>query len=97
MTATSPQSNQTELLPHIGEEFVSQTLFLGGHGYINCTFERCTLIVTNAPIVLHGCTFRGCNFHIEYDLLWGAPHTLAELEKVLELVREAYKAREKQT
>ena len=37
---------------HEDEEFVSQTIYLSGHAFIRCRFDRCTFVVTNMPFVL---------------------------------------------
>lgn len=76
--------SDTILTKHENESFKSQTVMLSGHGYINCQFSACTLIVTNSPLVVDGCRFENCNLRLEYDVLWGDPSTRRNLQELLE-------------
>ncbi len=77
---------QYQLTPHEDETFTSQTVFLSGHAYIRCRFERCTLVVTNVPFVLAENRIAGCNWRIEYDVLWGDPQTRSNLRRLLDAI-----------
>ena len=59
---------------------------LSGHGYVNCKFENCTLVVTNTPHLVSGCQFTNCNWRLEYNILWGDPATRANVRQLLDLV-----------
>jgi len=74
------------LTKHEKETFVSQTIMLSGHGYIDCAFTSCTLLVTNTPLLLRGCSFTNCNWRLEYDILWGDPKTRSTLLQLLRLI-----------
>jgi hypothetical protein len=75
-----------QLTPHADEEFVSQTIYLSGHAYLRCRFERCTFVVTNVPFVLAENRIVGCNWRIEYDVLWGDPGTRSNLRRLLDAI-----------
>ena len=60
-----------QLTKHENMTFSDQALYLSGHAYLGCTFERCTLFVTNTPFYIEDCSFTSCNWRLEYDLLWG--------------------------
>ena len=77
-----------QLTKHENQQFSDQTLHLSGHAYLDCTFERCTLLVTNTPFYLEGCTFISCNWHLNYDVLWGAEGTHSALRQLLTLMEE---------
>jgi hypothetical protein len=75
-----------QLTRHEDEEFVSQTIYLSGHAYLRCRFDRCTFVVTNVPFVLAGNHIIGCNWRIEYDILWGDPTTRSNLRRLLDAI-----------
>jgi hypothetical protein len=77
---------QLPLTPHQDEEFVSQTVYLSGHAFIRCKFERCTFIVTNTPFVLSQNRITGCNWRIECDILWGDPSSRSNLRRLLDVI-----------
>ncbi len=74
------------LTKHESEIFKSQTVMLSGHAYIECRFALCTLVLTNTPTVLNGCHFEGCNWRLEYDVLWGDPNTRRNIRQILDLI-----------
>jgi hypothetical protein len=74
------------LTKHENEEFKSQTVMLSGHAYINCHFSLCSLIITNTPTMLNGCSFQSCNWRLEYDILWGDPNTRKNIRHILDLI-----------
>jgi hypothetical protein len=78
-----PQGNLTR---HEGRTFVAQTVHLGGHAYVQCMFDGCTIVVTNAPFMVHGVQFRRCNWRIEVDVLWGSPESRSNLRRLLDLI-----------
>ena len=75
-----------QVTKHENEVFKSQTVMLSGHGYINCQFSLCTLILTNTPTALRGCAFESCNWRFEYDVIWGDPNTLKQLRQILDAI-----------
>jgi hypothetical protein len=86
-SAGQPPAAPTIMLSkHVEETFQSQTIHLSGHGYVNCKFENCTLVVTNTPHLLSGCRFVNCNWRLEYNILWGDPMTRSNIRRLLDLV-----------
>ncbi len=82
---TSCQAAQIQLTRHEKRTFVAQTVHLAGNAYVDCTFDSCTLVLTNSPFVFSGkCLVQRCNWRIEFDLLWGAPAMRAQLRQVLD-------------
>jgi hypothetical protein len=82
----SQQPMQIPLTRHEDETFTSQAVYLSGHAYIRCRFERCTLIVTNMPFVLQQNQIVGCNWRVEYDILWGDPQSRSNLRRLLDAI-----------
>ncbi len=79
------QAAQIQLTRHEKRTFVAQTVHLAGNAYVDCTFDSCTLVLTNSPFVFSGkCLVQRCNWRIEFDLLWGAPAMRAQLRQVLD-------------
>lgn len=79
------------LTKHENETYRAQTLYISGHAYLNCKFEACTLIVNNLPMSVQGCTFSNCNWHFDYDVLWGEAKTLENLRGLLDLIAQGMK------
>jgi hypothetical protein len=52
------------LLTHKDLTRRDDTIYLTGHAYINCHFERCTLVLTGFPFACVGCSFADCVFHV---------------------------------
>jgi hypothetical protein len=75
-----------QLTRHEDEEFVSQTIYLSGHAFIRCRFDRCTFVVTNMPFVLMHNQLAACNWHIEYDILWNDPNTRSNLRRLIDAI-----------
>lgn len=84
------QGMQVQLTRHEKRTFVAQTVHLGGSAFVDCTFESCTLIMTNTPFIFSGqCKLSRCNWRIEFDLLWGAPGMRAQLRQILDTMDSA--------
>ncbi len=82
---SSQQTAQIQLTRHEKRTFTAQTVQLAGNAFVDCTFDSCTLVLTNAPFVFSGkCLVQRCNWRIEYDLLWGAPAMRAQLRQILD-------------
>lgn len=77
---------QIKLTRHDEEKFVSETVFVSGHAFFNCSFERCTLVVTNTPVVFENNKFDTCNWRVEWDLLWGDPGSRVGLRTLLDAI-----------
>lgn len=77
------------LTKHENLNFSDEVLYLSGHAYLGCTFERCTLFVTNTPFYIEGCTFSSCNWRLEVDLLWGDEDTRTTIRQILSLMEDA--------
>lgn len=86
--AAAPQNPPQGILltKHEGEAFRSQTVYIAGHGFQNCTFDNCTLVVTNTPFLMSGCRINNCNWRIECDVLWGDPRSRAALRQLIDLI-----------
>ncbi len=86
-------SAQVQLTRHDKRTFVAQTVHLAGHAFVDCTFDGCTLVLTNAPFAFSGQTrVQRCNWRVEYDLLWGAPAMRAQLRQILDSMDAAVDA-----
>lgn len=86
--ANQPQSQQRQfqLTRFDARTFVAQTVHLAGGAFINCTFDSCTIVLSNTPFVLQGGKFARCNWRIEYDVLWGAPESRTSLRRLLDMI-----------
>ncbi len=83
--AAAAQGTPVQLTRHEKRTFVAQTVHLGGNAFVDCTFDGCTLVLTNTPFVFSGqCKVQRCNWRVEYDILWGAPATRAQLRQILD-------------
>ena len=81
---------QVQLTRHEKRTFVAQTVHLGGNAFVDCTFDGCTLVLTNTPFVFSGqCKVQRCNWRLEYDILWGAPATRAQLRQILDTMESS--------
>lgn len=79
------QAAQIQLTRHEKRSFVAQTVHLAGNAFVDCSFDSCTLVLSNAPFVFSGqCKVQRCNWRIEYDLLWGAPAMRTQLRQILD-------------
>ncbi len=87
---SAAQASQVQLTRHDKRTFVAQTIHLAGNAFVDCSFDSCTLVLTNAPFIFSGqCRVQRCNWRIEYDLLWGAPAMRAQLRQVLDSMDQA--------
>ncbi len=83
--AGAQQPAQVQLTRHEKRSFTAQTVHLAGNAFVDCTFDSCTLVLSNAPFVFSGqCRVQRCNWRIEYDLLWGAPAMRLQLRQILD-------------
>jgi len=55
----------SNLLVHEDVIYEHETIYLSGNAYFDCTFSFCTFIVREAQIVLTGCTFNSCIWHLD--------------------------------
>jgi hypothetical protein len=53
---------------HRGVTLRDATVYLSGHAYHNCRFERCTLVVRESNFSCTGCSFEACTFHLDMVL-----------------------------
>ena len=74
------------LTKHEGLKIDDATVYASGNAYINCTFRRCTLVVTDLPFVMQGNHFDSCNWHINCLVMWGDPKTRSKLRQILDLI-----------
>jgi hypothetical protein len=75
-----------QLTRHENRTFAAQTVHLTGQAFVNCTFEGCTVVVTNGPFVTQNVQFRRCNWRVEVDILWGSPESRSALRRLLDLI-----------
>lgn len=63
-----PDQPQSAVLtvPHVGETFDSQSIYLSGHSFEKCTFRNCTLIVKEFTKLgsFKDCSFSDCVWHL---------------------------------
>jgi hypothetical protein len=79
-----------QLTRHDKRTFVAQTVHLAGHAFVDCTFDGCTLVLTNSPFAFSGQTrVMRCNWRLEFDILWGAPATRAQLRQIIDVMDSA--------
>ena len=93
MAQPQPQPRPIQFTKFDSVKFEAQTVHMAGKAFLNCTFDRCTLIVSNVPFVCQSCKIVGCNWRIEYDVLWGDPNTRSNLRQLLDLIDGAPDAR----
>jgi hypothetical protein len=75
------------LVAHKKETYRSQTIHVAGNAYLNCNFESCTLVVTNAPFqMIESNIKRDCNWRIELDVLAGDPRATQNLRLLLQII-----------
>ena len=74
------------LTMHHGRTFTGQTMHLAGHAFVECSFDSCTLVLTNGPVYTQNVRFQNCNFRLEYDILWGDPKSRSQLRQLLDLI-----------
>lgn len=88
--AAGPGQTQVQLTRHEKRTFSGQTIHLAGNAFVDCIFDGCTMVLTNTPFVFSGaCRLQRCNWRIEFDLLWGAPATRAQLRQILDSMDNA--------
>ena len=75
-----------QLTRHENRTFAAQTVHLTGQAFVNCTFEGCTVVVTNGPFITQNVQFRRCNWRVEVDILWGSPESRSALRRLLDLI-----------
>jgi len=88
-----PNQRQIQFTKFENATFDAQTVHMAGKAFLGCTFNRCTLIVSNVHFVCQGCHMVGCNWRVEYDVLWGDPNTRSRLRQLLDMIDGAPDAR----
>ena len=83
-----------QLTKHENQTFTSQVVYASGHAYLGCQFKLCTIILTNAPTHFEQCGFGNCNWHFNYDVLWGDSATRSNLRQLLDLIDGAADTRQ---
>ncbi len=82
----SQQPVKPQLVLHENTQFSSQAIHLAGNAFKHCIFDRCTLVMTNAPAHFEGCQFNACNWRIEFDVMHGDPNTTQTLKNLLAMI-----------
>jgi hypothetical protein len=80
------QPTKPQLVLHENTKFSSPAIHLAGNAFKHCIFDRCTLVMTNAPAHFEGCQFTACNWRIEFDVLHGDPNTAQTLKNLLAMI-----------
>src|SRR3954465_8282574 len=55
----------TTLLLHEDAHFENQVVYITGHAFKRCSFERCTFVFQGAPYVFSECSFGGVVWHFD--------------------------------
>ena len=71
---------------HENVTFTGQVVRLAGFAYSKCTFDRCTLVVSNLPMGLKECKIQNCHFRFEYDILAGDRAATKNLKNIINLI-----------
>ena len=53
------------LVRHDNVTFSDQTVYMAGHAFSHCTFDRCTMVVRESTGVLENCAFNNCVWHLD--------------------------------
>lgn len=69
------------LVLHQDTTFSEATIYLSGHAYRNCRFERCAFVLTDAHCSLQGCVLICCTVHL--NLVLFDQESLKELQHLL--------------
>lgn len=56
------------LLMHEDTVYEDDTIYARGHYYVNCRFERCTIVLRDGSGGFKGCLFVACVWHLDYVL-----------------------------
>ena len=56
------------VISHVGPKlFEDQVIYLTGHAYYNCAFERCTFVLASGcDFQVIGCAWSACALHLDY-------------------------------
>jgi len=61
-----------------------QVVYVTGHAYRNCKFNRCTFYIRDLSAVFDHCTFAGCVWHL--DMIIHDQQQLPALSQLLQVV-----------
>ena len=75
------------LMVHRDVIYEDDTVYMSGHAYFNCTFRRCTMVMTDMVGEAQSCNFDGCVFHI--NMIINDVSKLETMFQMLEFMREA--------
>lgn len=53
------------LVRHDNVSFRDQVVYTAGHAFVNCSFERCTMVLRESTGVLENCAFSNCIWHLD--------------------------------
>jgi hypothetical protein len=77
------------LTKHENETFENQTVYISGQAFIGCTFRACTLVLRETLYHVENCSFDRCNWHVDWELMWGAPESLREIKGLIKMIEDA--------
>ena len=66
-----------------------QVVYVTGHAYRNCKFNRCTFFIRDLNAVFEYCTFAGCVWHL--DMIIHDRQQLPALAQLLQVVGSSLK------
>jgi hypothetical protein len=80
----------SQLLLHEDLVIDDQVVYVTGHAYRKCKFNRCTFLLRDLIGVFDHCDFNACVWHL--DVLIHDPNQLPALEQVVGIVRSSLTA-----
>lgn len=72
------------LLLHDDLVIDDQVVYVTGHSYRRCKFNRCTFFIRDLTANFENCTFAGCAWHI--DMIIHDPQQLPGLQYLLKIM-----------
>jgi hypothetical protein len=77
-------SMHVNLLFHDDLVIDDQVVYVTGHAYRRCKFNRCTFYIRDLAAVFENCDFAGCAWHI--DMVVHDPQQLRALQQLLQVI-----------
>lgn len=72
-----------------------QVVYVTGHAYRNCKFNRCTFYVRDLMAVFDHCTFAGCVWHV--DMIIHDPEQVPAISQLLKVIGSSLRNVQSQT
>ena len=77
----------TLLLAHEDLVIDDQVVYVTGHAYRRCKFNRCTFFIRDLHAIFEHCTFAGCVWHL--DMIIHDPQQVPALQQLLQIVAQS--------